>query len=422
MSTLTPAAAAALDGPSWLQARRRAAAERFAARSLPTTDEEIWRYSRIGELDLTAFSPASASAASARLLADFAAIAGPRAGLVILANGRIVHTELDDGYAAKGVRLGRLSDLDPEGALLGAVAGEELDAFADVNEAFSDPVLLHVPRAVVVTEPVVVVDWTDAEAGAVFPRLVVRVEAGADAKVVHLQRSADVGAFVAPVVELAAAADARLAFVGVQELGPKVWSLGSIVAEGGQQAHVSVCSAAFGGDFARMRTDCRLVGRGATGELASLYFADGDQMLDFRTFQDHRAPDCTSDLLFKGVIDDRAHSVYSGLIRVRPEARGTNAFQTNRNIKLSDEAWAESVPNLEIENNDVKCSHASTVGPIDVDQRFYLESRGVPTRAAERLIVTGFFDEVLERLPVPALVPELRERIAEKLEQLGGAE
>ena len=145
--------------------------------------------------------------------------------------------------------------------------------------------------------------------------------------------------------------------------------------------------AAFGGEYARLRTDCRLVGRGASGNLVSLYFGDGHQMLDFRTFQDHAAPDTTSDLLFKGAVDDDSHSVYTGLIRVRPTARGTNAFQTNRNIKLSDRAWAESVPNLEIENNDVRCSHASTVGPIDDEQRFYLESRGVPPdggRAADR--------------------------------------
>ena len=119
-------------------------------------------------------------------------------------------------------------------------------------------------------------------------------------------------------------------------------------------------------------------------------------MLDFRTFQDHAAPDTTSNLLFKGAVGDQAASVYTGLIQVEKNARGTNAFQTNRNLKLSDDAWAESVPNLEIENNDVHCSHASTVGPIDEDQRFYLESRGVPPEVAERLIVAGFFDEVLE--------------------------
>ena len=126
-------------------------------------------------------------------------------------------------------------------------------------------------------------------------------------------------------------------------------------------------------------------------------------MLDLRTFQEHRAPDTTSNLLFKGGVSDHSHSVYTGLIRILPDGRGSNAFQTNRNLKLSEHAWAESVPNLEIENNDVHCSHASTVGPVDEDQRFYLESRGVPTRAAERLIVGGFFDEVLDAFPVAAV-------------------
>src|SRR3954462_14147106 len=132
-------------------------------------------------------------------------------------------------------------------------------------------------------------------------------------------------------------------------------------------------------------------------------------MLDFRTFQDHAAPDTTSNLLFKGAVGDSSRSVYTGLIHVRKNARGTNAFQTNRNIKLSDGAWAESVPNLEIENNDVHCSHASTVGPVDEDQRFYLESRGVPTEVAERLIVAGFFAEVLEQLAVQSVVPLVRD-------------
>ena len=121
--------------------------------------------------------------------------------------------------------------------------------------------------------------------------------------------------------------------------------------------------------------------RGSTRQVA-LYFAGGEQMHNFRTIQDHDAPHTTSDLLFKGAVQDSARSVYTGLIRIRPHARGTSAFQTNRNLTLSEGAWAESVPNLEIETNDVRCSHASTVGPIDADQRFYLESRGIPTSIA----------------------------------------
>jgi Fe-S cluster assembly protein SufD len=120
--------------------------------------------------------------------------------------------------------------------------------------------------------------------------------------------------------------------------------------------------------------------------------------------------------LFKGAVGGQSRSIYTGLIRVEKDARGTNAFQTNRNLKLSDTAWAESVPNLEIETNDVKCSHASTVGPVDEEQVFYLESRGVPTEIAERLIVAGFFDEVLEQFPVAAAVPLIAAAIDERLD------
>ncbi len=182
-----------------------------------------------------------------------------------------------------------------------------------------------------------------------------------------------------------------------------------------QEANVTAGLAGFGGDYARLRTDCRLTGRGASGTLLAAYFGDGDQTLDYRTFQDHAAPDTTSNLLFKGTVSDRSRSVYTGLIRVAKDARGTNAFQTNRNIKLSEDAWAESVPNLQIENNDVHCSHASAVGPIDEEQRFYLESRGVPTTVAERLIVAGFFAEVFDALPTAVLRPQLDAAVAAKL-------
>src|SRR5207302_10702368 len=172
-----------------------------------------------------------------------------------------------------------------------------------------------------------------------------------------------------------------------------------------------------GGAHAAVRTDCRLVGRRATGRLRAVYFGEAQQMLDFRTFQDHAAPDTTSSLLFKGAVGGESRSVYTGLIRVRKNARGTNAFQTNRHIKLSEGAWAESVPNPETENNDVRCSHASAVGPIDADQRFHLESRGVPTPIAERLVDTGFFDEVLSGLPVPEAAAALRTLVAGKLDR-----
>lgn len=138
-------------------------------------------------------------------------------------------------------------------------------------------------------------------------------------------------------------------------------------------------------------------------------------MHDFRVSQTHAAPRTTSDLFFKSVVDDAARSVYTGLIRIDKQARGSSAFQTNRVLKLSEHAWADSVPNLDIENNDVKCSHASTVGPVDPEQHFYLESRGIPPEIADRLIVLGFFDEIIGRLPVESSRERLRDIVAAKL-------
>ena len=178
-----------------------------------------------------------------------------------------------------------------------------------------------------------------------------------------------------------------------------------------------LATVALGGDYARVRTDARLAGQGGTTKQVALYYADGTQMHDFRTLQDHVAPKTYSDLLFKGAVQDTAKSVYTGLIRIREEAKGSVAYQTNRNLTLSEGAWAESVPNLDIKTNDVKCSHASTVGPIDEEQRFYLESRGIQPDIAERLVVLGFFDEVLSQLPTGGLAAELRERISHKLHQ-----
>ncbi|MGE0730511.1 MAG: Fe-S cluster assembly protein SufD [Acidimicrobiia bacterium] len=419
MSSLTPTTAAALDGPPWLRSFRTAAAERFAAAPRPDKGEEIWRYSRIDELDLDGLQPAGAALDPPP--PDVLALAeatGAPAGVVVLANGRLIRAELDPALAATGVRLGAAASFEDGAALLGdddadRVAGE--DAVVLANRAFGiDPVVLAIPRGVVVDRPVVVVDWCSSDGGATFSRLVVRAGPGSSVAVVHHQRSDARRSWLAPLVELDAGPDARLSYGVLQDLGAAAWQAATVTARADQQATVEVVAAAFGGDYARLRIDCRLAGRGASGKLAAAYFADGSQMLDFRTLQDHQAPDGTSDLLFKGVVDDRSHSVYSGMIRVRPGARGTNAFQTNRNIKLSDDARAESVPNLEIEHNDVRCSHASTVGPIDTEQRFYLESRGVPTRRAEQLIVSGFFDEVTDRLPAE-LRPLVAARIAEKL-------
>jgi Fe-S cluster assembly protein SufD len=384
----------------------------------------VWRYSRIDDLDLDDFRPAPDPPASGggaatgvpdrlRPLLD----ATPdRAALVVARNGRVAHAEVRDDLAAKGVRAERVGEGDD--GMLGAAVDQAPDVFLGFNDAFlAEPVVLRVPAGVAVDAPVVVAHLTEGDALAAFPRLVVEAGDDSEVSVLEIQVSGPEASLVVPVTEIVVGRAARVGHLTVQQLGLATWQLGLQVASVEAEASLRTTTVGFGGDYARLRTDCRMVGRGATGELDAVYFGEGDQTLDFRTFQDHVAPDCTSNLLFKGAVGGRSRSVYTGMIHVGKEARGTNAFQTNRNVKLSDGAWAESVPNLVIENNDVRCSHASAVGPIDQEQRFYLESRGVPSDEAERLIVTGFFDEVLGRAPVSAVVPVLRATVAAKFER-----
>ena len=387
---------------------------------LPTVEEEVWRYSRIPELDLDDYAPLADDGASTGTVPDELVQVQQRLGAcsaaVVVVNGRIVRVELDDALADAGVQVGRLSQLDPDGTSLGSLTGEATNAFGQLHDAFiPDPVLVRIPAGVVVPDPVAVLHWTDVEHSATFPHLV--VEAGENSEVVVYEHSAsaDVDALVFPVVELLAGSAARLRYVHAQVLGPRVWQLGRQLSRVESNANFSTAMVALGGDYGRLEVESVLAGKGSSGEMLAVYFGEHGQMHDFRSLQDHLAPRTTSNLLFKGAVQGHSRSVYTGLIHIGKDAAGVDAFQTNRNIKLSDGAWAESVPNLEIENNDVHCSHASAVGPVDEDQRFYLESRGVPPVPAERLIVLGFFEEVLERLAVPAAAPALRAEIAAKL-------
>ena len=423
LSVLTPIDPAAGGAPDWLVARRRAAADQAATAEPPSTDEEVWRYSRIGELDLDAFTPVDSDAApdeaatvAGRTVLDrVRAAVGTVAGVVLVVDGRVATCELDPAVAAQGVVLGPLAAVDDDAVRLGLVA-EPSDLFDLLSEAQTiEPVALVVPRSVAVEAPVVVVDHIAADGAAVFGRLLVVAGAASQVTIVEWQSSADVAALCTPVAEVAVGAGANVRHVVVQERGERVWQLGHLASRVERDGSYHSVQLALGGSYARSRADCRLAERGASARLDAASLGHRDQMLDFRTFQRHEAPDTTSNLLFTGALAGAARSVYTGLIRVEAAARGTNAFQTNRNLKLSDDAWAESVPNLEIENNDVRCSHASTVAPVDPDQRFYLESRGVPPAEAERLLAMGFFGEVLDAVPVPAVAALVREEIAARI-------
>lgn len=413
-----------LPGPEWLRAGRAAAAGRLGAGVpvLPSAEQEAWRYSRISELDLTTFDPAepsSSAEASPTTLAPLLDAVGARSGLVITVDGVVVQAEVDDNLASRGLLVTGAGGWN--GEHIGEVV-RATDVFTELNAALAaDVVRVDIPAGLVVDHPLVVVHATTAVANrSIFPRLSVRAGQASEATVVEcFVSSGDERQLVVPVTELDVDQAANLGYVAVQQLGSAVWQLAAQASRVGRDAHLRSTTVALGGDYARVRTDSHLVGAGATSDLHAVFFGLGSQVHDFRTLQAHEAPKTTSDLLFKGAIGDTARSVYTGLIQVPRGSAGTNAFQTNRNLVLSHGAHADSVPNLEIEESDVRCSHASAVGPVDEDQRYYLESRGVPPLAAERLIVLGFLDEVVAALPMPGLVERLRAAITTKLDTLG---
>lgn len=388
-------AARALPGPEWLAARRHAAAERLDGVAWPTAGEDLWRFSPIERFDPELYRPA--------------------------ATPQPVWQGLDPSLTSKGVVVGALSTLDdgPERDLLGTVAAASQDAFTLLHDAFvTEGAVVHVPAGVVVDTPIVIEHRAGPAGHAVFPHTLVVLDEGAEATVFERIVGDGASRLVVPVVELVIGDGAHLRYASVQQHGASTWQVALQRAHLGRDATLRASAVALGGDYARLRSEARLDGEGSDSDLLAVYFGDGDQTLDFRTLQDHAAPRTRSSLLFKGAVEERAHSVYSGLIHIRPQAQRSDAFQTNRNLVLTEGAGAESIPNLEIEANDVRCSHASTVGPIDEEQLYYLETRGVPPADAERLIVLGFFDDVFDRLAVPALVEPLRAEVDEKVGRL----
>ncbi len=414
---------------------------------MPSEKEELWRYSPIDELRLDDFIPQSGGAAGdlgpvgAAFVAGIAADMTSHAALVTTVDGSPV--AFDRHALPDGVYVGSLLLLDPDaGDTTGDEGGEaelqgreaahligglltEVDPMVRLNDAFHpDAVVVDVPPGVIVDAPIIVVHWcTNAGPGegsgnpAIFPRTIVRVGRGASAQVVEVVAGAPDATMelVVPVTELVAGDGSQLSYVVLQVLGTKVWHIARLAAVAGRDATLRTFTVGLGGAYDRSRTDALAQGQGSTTELRSAYLGTGTQVHDVRTLQDHAAPHTTSDLLCKGAVAGASRSIYSGLIRVRRGAVRTNAFQTNHNLVLNEGAHADSVPNLDIEENDVRCSHASTVGPVDEDQRYYLESRGIPPARAEQLIVLGFFEDIVQRSPVPALVPRLRSEVGLRL-------
>ncbi|HSJ13060.1 MAG TPA: Fe-S cluster assembly protein SufD [Longimicrobiales bacterium] len=409
--------------PDWLREQRAAAFAAFERLPLPTTKLEEWRYTDPAKLKWDRVGVAPADVAADETAAR-AVLAGKESGgHVIVAGLRVVEIALSEELRAKGVLLMELAQAAREyGELvmshLGKALPEDAGKFAAQNAAFwSAGIFLYVPRGVRIETPIRVVRWIDQAGFAYFPRTLMVAGEASQVGLVEEFVSPDLASatFSSGAVEVFAAASAQVRYVAMQRWGRNVHHLSTQRTVAQRDANCDSLVVNLGATVARVELHAALRGPGARSDMLGLYFAQHDQHFDHSTRQDHEVPHATSDLLYKGALDDRSRAIFRGLIKVFPKAQRTDAYQTNRNLILSRNAEATSLPNLEIEADDVRCSHAATVGQLDREELFYIMSRGVARREAERLVVFGFFGEVLERLPMPEVVRELRGAIEEKI-------
>ncbi len=375
--------------------------ERYRALPMPTTADEAWRFTDLKGFDPDTFSSNGADGEAAPGLVD----------IDVAAVATVTESGIEIERAPEGITFEPLSDDHPRlGELVGA--GEK---FAAHNAAlWEHGLLVHVPKGVVLEQPLYVRISSSADGGALFWRMLVIAEAESRFSLIeeHASASPDLEAYSNAVVELFVEQAAKVEYISVQNLSRETWHFSSQRARVGRDAELDWVTAGFGTKKGKVRIENDLAGQGATSRVTGAYFADGQQHLDYDTFQEHIAPDTTSDFAFKGALRDTSTVVWRGMIKVEKDAQKTNAYQENRNLILSEKAHADSIPGLEIEANDVRCTHGATIGQVDRDQLFYLMSRGLSRGEAERLIVRGFFTDLLSRIELEPV----RDALGEALE------
>ena len=282
---------------------------------------------------------------------------------------------------------------------LGRVVAAD-DVFTRWNEdTWDGGAFVWIPRNVRVEAPILLTAVTAAAGTALQRRVLIVLEEGAEAEVWEQYLSGDDESetLLNTVVELVVGQNARLRYVCGQDLNEKSWIFGAQRAEVARDASLDWVVVGFGGANGRVRTETLLAGEGAQGKVTGAYAPHGRQHVDFDTTQEHGAPNTTSDLAFRGIIADRSHAVWRGVIKVDPGAQQTDAFQECRNLLLSKRAHADAIPGLEILANDVRCTHAAAIAQIDKEQLFYLRSRGLGEPVAQRMVIEGFMQELVER-------------------------
>jgi Fe-S cluster assembly protein SufD len=381
--------------------------ERYQALPLPTTADEPWRFTDLKGFDPDAFGGGGQSprgTVPSRSKASMLEI--DVAGLAV-----VTEDEITIEKAPEGVTFEPLRDDSPR---LHELVGWD-EKFAAHNAAmWQHGLLVVIPRGVVVEQPLYVRIANAAENGTVFFRLLVVAEEGAQATLIEEYTSAspELAGYSNVVAELYVEQAAKLEYVSLQNLSQETWHFATHHARVDRDAKLDWVAGGFGSKKGKIRIQNDLAGPGAESRVTGAYFADGDQHLDYDTFQEHIAPNTTSDFAFKGALRDEATAVWRGMIRVEKDAQKTNAYQENRNLMLSEKAHADSIPGLEILANDVRCTHGATLGQVDRDQLFYLMARGLSRAEAERIIVRGFFQDILDRIELEPV----RETLGEALE------
>jgi Fe-S cluster assembly protein SufD len=366
--------------PDWLQKRRLSALATYEGLPMPSKTDEEWRRTDISGLNATDFSELE-----------------HRNGYNLDAL-----SSLPRGVILEPLRVAADKHRQLVEPLLFSLARADRDRFTALHAAFfTGGTFLYVPDGVLIDEPIVAKHTSHEGGSAVLPHTL--IVAGRGARFHYLDEYVADGdeepGYRTGSAEIFVGEGAEVGYVALQKWGRNAWHFGDQRARLEKDSKLKLFSVTLGGRFSKTRVEASLVGQGAEAELKAIYFAAGQQFFDFHTLQDHQVGNTRSDLLFKGALQDTARTVYAGLIRIEKGAARSDAYQANRNLVLSDHAKATSIPMLEIDNNDVRCTHGATVGPVDPQHLFYLRSRGIPEQTAKRMIVQGFFGDVLDRIP-----------------------
>jgi Fe-S cluster assembly protein SufD len=411
---------------SALASYRAQAWEAFKRLSLPKTTEEAWRRTDLRNLPVDSFVlpngnlPKDLPAVPDNLLNPL--VADQHGGQIVLTpNGAEI--DLDESLAQQGVIFTDLKTAQEQhpdivARILGEIVKPEEGKFAALAGALSqNGVVLYVPKNVQIEQPLHSILWGPG-AFAYISHLLVLVDEGASVTYVHESASPTeegVDTLHAGIVEIKVEQAANLKFVELQSWGKHVWNFSHERARIERDANLDWIFGAIGSRLTKNFTELDLAGQGSTGRMSGFYFTDGRQHLDHDTQQNHFAPNTTSDLLFKGALKGKSRSVWQGMIYVAPGAQKTDGYQANRNLILDEQARADSIPGLEILADDVRCTHGATVGKLEEEPLFYLKSRGIPQKEAERLVVEGFFDPIMQRIPFEGVRERFQAAILQKM-------